>query len=59
MWQDEQYEQCTKDFQCIDAKQAVKIPTGCHVHKLKKNLELLNGVAFIYNEKWDRKPAET
>lgn len=40
-WQDKQCEQCSKDFQCADSKQAITIPTGCHVHGhiKKKNLE--------------------
>lgn len=36
VWKDEQCEQCIKDFQCTDAKQAVKICTSCHAYKLKK-----------------------
>lgn len=56
VWQDEQCEQYTKDFQCTDTKQAVKIPTRCHVHKQKKlRGSLLNDVLFIYDEKWERK----
>lgn len=35
-WQDKQCEQCSKDFQGTDAKQAIKIPTSHHVHGLKK-----------------------
>lgn len=48
--QDKQCEQCSKGFQYADAKQDRKMPTGHHVHELKKHLKLLNDVDFIYNK---------
>lgn len=61
VWQDEQCEQCTKDFQCTDTKQAVKIPTRCHVHKQKKkNWEEVCGMMWsLFMMKSEiEKPAE-